>query len=165
VAALKDTVSGAPQQVLESIQGALQQGQSRITIALNPPELGRVSVRFEEQDSQVIGVLEVSQKQTRAEIEQALPQLLQSLQESGVQIKRLDVMLDSQPDQGQAKGQSWNEASGSYSESQERQRQEDHAGADKLRDRDGMGLESHSTEGPDAEDPTLVGAGAINMLI
>ncbi len=90
-------------QILESIHSSLiQKGQSQqITVRLNPPELGRVFIKFQEQDNQITGLLEVSKTQTRTEIEQALPQIVRSLQESGIQIKRLDVVLseEEQPEQ------------------------------------------------------------------
>jgi len=90
-------------QILESIHSSLtQKGQSQqITVRLNPPELGKVFIKFQEQDDQITGLLEVSKTQTRTEIEQALPQIVRSLQESGIQIKRLDVVLSEkeQPEQ------------------------------------------------------------------
>ncbi|MCH8118410.1 MAG: flagellar hook-length control protein FliK [Planctomycetes bacterium] len=82
-------------QILESIHSSLsQKGQDQqITVRLNPPELGKVLIKFQEQDNQIIGLLEVSKTQTRIEIQQALPQIIRSLQDSGIQIKRLEVVL------------------------------------------------------------------------
>ena len=82
-------------QILESIHSSLsQKGQDQqITIRLNPPELGKVFIKFQEQDNQITGLLEVSKTQTRIEIQQALPQIIRSLQDSGIQIKRLEVVL------------------------------------------------------------------------
>jgi flagellar hook-length control protein FliK len=59
--------------------------------------------------------LEVSKPQTRIEIQQALPQIIQNLQESGIQIKRIEVVLSEadQPKQEALKDQSpqngWNQ--------------------------------------------------------
>ncbi|MCH7555823.1 MAG: flagellar hook-length control protein FliK [Planctomycetes bacterium] len=82
-------------QILESIHSSLsQKGQGQqITVRLNPPELGKVLIKFQEQNNQIIGLLEVSKTQTRIEIQQALPQIIRSLQDSGIQIKRLEVVL------------------------------------------------------------------------
>ena len=44
--------------------------------------------------------------QTRHEIEQALPQIIQNLTDSGIQIKRLEVTLTDQPQQQPYKDQS-----------------------------------------------------------
>lgn len=97
-------------QILESIHSSLsQEGQDQqITIRLNPPELGKVFIKFDEQDSQIIGLLEVSKPQTRIEIQQALPQIIQNLQDSGIHIKRLEVVLSEgeQPEQEALKDQS-----------------------------------------------------------
>jgi len=90
-------------QVLESIHNSYtQEGRNQqITVQLNPPELGKVLIKFQEQDSQITGLLEVSKTQTRVEIEQLIPQIVRSLQESGIQIKRFDVTLS----QGEQSGQ------------------------------------------------------------
>lgn len=97
-------------QILESIHSSLsREGQDQqITIRLNPPELGKVFIKFGEQDSQIIGLLEVSKPQTRIEIQQALPQIIQNLQDSGIHIKRLEVVLSEaeQPEQEALKDQS-----------------------------------------------------------
>jgi len=82
-------------QVLESIHNSLsQQGADKqISVRLNPPELGEVFIKFQEKDSQITGLLEVSKTQTRSEIEQILPQIIRDLSDSGVNIKRLEVVL------------------------------------------------------------------------
>lgn len=91
-------------QIQESVHSSFsQEGQNQqITIQLNPPELGKVLIKFQEQDNQITGLLEVSKTQTRIEIEQAIPQIIRGLQDSGIQIKRLDVVLSQgeQPNQG-----------------------------------------------------------------
>ena len=91
----------ASKQVIESIQSSYSQQQrnQQITVQLNPPELGKVSIKFQEQDEQITGLLEVSKTQTRVEIEQAIPQILRDLQNSGIQIKRLDVVLTQEHDE------------------------------------------------------------------
>ncbi|MBL7185330.1 MAG: flagellar hook-length control protein FliK [Phycisphaerae bacterium] len=82
-------------QILDSVRSSLSQqtGDRQITIQLHPPELGKVSVKFQEQDAQITGTLEVSKAQTRSEIEQALPQIIRNLADSGIEIKRLEVVL------------------------------------------------------------------------
>jgi flagellar hook-length control protein FliK len=88
------------QQIQESVHSSFSQGEQnqQITVQLNPPELGKVLIKFQEQDNQITGLLEVSKTQTRIEIEQVIPQIIRGLQDSGIQIKRLDVVL-SQGDQ------------------------------------------------------------------
>jgi len=105
-----DTSADIGKQILESIQSSLSQQRQdqQITVRLNPPELGKVLIKFQEQDEQITGLLEVSRAQTRIEIQQSLPQIIRSLQDSGIQIKRLDVVLPEggQPQQGALKDQS-----------------------------------------------------------
>ncbi|TKJ33007.1 MAG: hypothetical protein CEE38_21915, partial [Planctomycetes bacterium B3_Pla] len=95
-----DVAADVGKQILESVQSSIssQTADRQITIQLNPPELGKVFIKFQEQDAQISGTLEVSKAQTRSEIEQALPQIIQNLTNSGIQIKRLEVVL-SQEDQ------------------------------------------------------------------
>jgi flagellar hook-length control protein FliK len=90
-------------QILESIHSSVsQQGAERqITIRLNPPELGKVFITFRQQDAELTGFMEVSKPQTRFEIEHALPQIIRNLADSGIQIKRLEVMLSNEVQTGQ----------------------------------------------------------------
>jgi flagellar hook-length control protein FliK len=81
------------EQIQESLRASLARPDQQITIRLNPPELGTVVIKFQEQDSQITGVLEVNKSQTRAEIQQALPEIVRNLQELGVNIRRLEVVL------------------------------------------------------------------------
>ncbi len=104
----KDTVDGIGRQISESIQNSLHQqtGKQQITVHLNPPELGKVCIKFQEQQNQLTGSLEVNRTQTKHEIEQSLPQIIRNLGDSGIQVKRLDVILTDQAGQQFAKGQS-----------------------------------------------------------
>ena len=94
-----DVSASIGKQILESIHSSLRQGDKQITIRLHPPELGKIFIRFQEQEDQITGLLEVSKAQTRVQIEQALPQIIQNLQDSGIQIKRLEVLLTDQPEE------------------------------------------------------------------
>ncbi len=94
-----DVSTNISKQIQESIHSSLRQGEQQITIRLDPPELGKVSIKFHEQDGQIVGLLEVSKAQTRTEIQQALPQIIQNLVENGVQVKRLEVLLTNQQEQ------------------------------------------------------------------
>ena len=91
----RDMVDGVSRQISESIQNSLQAGAAKqqIRIQLNPPELGKVCIKFQEQQNSLTGVLEVEKAQTRNEIEHALPQIIRNLGELGIQLKRLDVTL------------------------------------------------------------------------
>jgi flagellar hook-length control protein FliK len=68
----------------------------RIAVNLNPPELGRISIKFEKNGDEVIGRVEVEKSQTKNQIDLNLSQIVQNLQDSGVQLKRLEVVLQDQ---------------------------------------------------------------------
>ncbi len=92
-------------QIQESIYSSLRQGDKQVTIRLNPPELGRVSIKFQQQQDRITGLLEVSKAQTRYEIERAIPQIIRNLQNMGIQIKRVEVVLSEQSQQHTFKDQ------------------------------------------------------------
>ena len=83
-------------QMQESVNVALNRNQDQITINLNPPELGRVTIKFIENKNQISGILQVSKPQIRAEIENALPQIIRNLEASGINVKRIDVEVYNQ---------------------------------------------------------------------
>jgi flagellar hook-length control protein FliK len=85
--------------ICQSVQASIQQGNSQITIHLNPPELGRVSVKFTERGNELTGLLEVTNPQTRAEIRHAIPEIIRSLEQSGISVKHIDVTLSDLPRQ------------------------------------------------------------------
>ena len=74
-----------------SVNVALSRNQDQITVNLNPPELGRVTIKFIENQNQISGVLLVEKAQIRAEMERALPQIIRNLEGAGIQVKRIDV--------------------------------------------------------------------------
>ncbi len=92
----KDISTSISQQIIESINASLHQADRCVTIHLEPPDLGHVFVRFKEQQNQITGLLEVSKAETKHEIEQALPQMMKTLEDCGIQIKRLEVQLADQ---------------------------------------------------------------------
>ena len=87
------------EQLQESMHSSLRQGDQQLTIRLNPPELGKVFIKFQGKGDQITGLLEVDRAQTRYEIEHALPQIIRNLAECGVQVKRLEVVLTNQQEQ------------------------------------------------------------------
>lgn len=101
-----DTSSTVGEQIRESITSSTVGLGREITIRLNPPELGSVVVKFREQGDQITGLLEVSKSQTRAEIQQALPEITRDLQGLGVQVKRLEVVMTGEQDHQALNGQS-----------------------------------------------------------
>ena len=88
-----DTAAAIREQICQSVAASIQQGNSQITIHLNPPELGRVSVKFSQLGNVLTGHLEATNPQTRAEIQQSIPDIIRSLEQSGISVKSIDVTL------------------------------------------------------------------------
>lgn len=86
------------EQILDSVRASMANGDRQVSIRLLPPELGTVVVRFQERGEQLTGVVEVANGDTRREVERALPQVVRSLQEAGVQVRRVEVVTADQPD-------------------------------------------------------------------
>jgi hypothetical protein len=104
---LLNTASAAVgRQIQESIQTSFGSNQQQITVNLQPPELGRVTIRFEQQGDDIIGQLEVTKTETRLEITEQLPQIIRNLADAGIQIKKIDVNLADQYEQDNYKEQS-----------------------------------------------------------
>ncbi|MHC4076502.1 MAG: flagellar hook-length control protein FliK [Planctomycetota bacterium] len=105
-------------QIQESIHSSFQSGNQQIVVRLNPPELGKVAIKFTEQGDDVTGLLQVDKSQTRDQIQQVLPEIIQNLQDSGIQIKRLEVTLTNQQEQYTSKDQSSTAGQDTFSEQQ-----------------------------------------------
>ncbi len=111
----QEGVKSVAEQVLESIRASVRPVDTQITIRLNPPELGSVYVRFEQQQDEITGLLQVSKAETRCEIEQALPQIVRSLADSGIQIRQIDVQLEDSPQKQPAQEQLFQDGSDQHS--------------------------------------------------
>lgn len=99
-ASARSAVQDVGDQILSSIHASIARADKQVQIRLDPPELGSVLVRVQELGDQIRGMIEVARDETRREIEQALPQVLRGLQEAGVQVRRLEVVVSDQPDRG-----------------------------------------------------------------
>jgi flagellar hook-length control protein FliK len=91
-------VQSVGEQILDSVRASMTNGDRQVSIRLLPPELGTVVVRFQERGDQLTGVVEVANGDTRREVERAMPQVVRSLQEAGVQVRRVEVVTADQPD-------------------------------------------------------------------
>ena len=81
-------------QVAEGIRAG-NRGTDQVVIRLNPPDLGRLRLTFQSQDGQVLGVIRVQNSQTLAQLQREMPVVLQQLADSGIHLRRLDVLPDS----------------------------------------------------------------------
>ena len=104
--------SDVARQVFESIRTSLSRPltNQQLTIRLNPPELGRVSIEFQDSKDSVSGILSVTRPETKREIERALPALVRNLENAGIHVKRLEVLLTDQPGRQSLEDQSFSDS-------------------------------------------------------
>ena len=104
-----ETAGRVVSQVNESIQAASFDDTKQIVINLNPAELGRVTIKLQQEGDQVVGTLEVDKAQTKDDLERALPEVARTLSEAGVNVRRLEVTQTQQTDQQGYKDESSSE--------------------------------------------------------
>ncbi|MBE3070903.1 MAG: flagellar hook-length control protein FliK [Planctomycetes bacterium] len=100
-------------QLAESIRAAGMSTSRHITISLRPPELGRVTITFRSEGDTLHGTVRVENPETVAKIEREILPLMQRLQASGVEIRRLDVQLSNGHDGGPMPQSAFREGPGS----------------------------------------------------
>ncbi len=83
-------------QIQETITSSYRSDSKQIVVRLDPPELGKVTIQFIEKSDGITGVLQVDQAQTRQDIERALPEIIQNLQNAGVQVKKVEIVSTAQ---------------------------------------------------------------------
>ena len=86
-------------QVAESIRASGAPTGRQIVVQLQPPDLGRVRIVFRSVGDAVRGVVRVDNPETLSRLEREAAPLMQRLASSGIDVRRLDMMLsDSQSD-------------------------------------------------------------------
>ncbi len=101
-----DSTTSVAGQIQYNIQSSLSADNREIVIQLNPPELGKVEIKFTEDSTGLTGVLSVDKPHTRYEIQQSLPEIIQNLKDGGVDIKKIEVVLTNQQEQQNMKDNS-----------------------------------------------------------
>jgi hypothetical protein len=145
-------------QVQESLTSSYRAGDRQMVIRLDPPELGRVTIRFVEQADGITGVLQVERSQTRHEIQQALPGIVQHLQNADIPVKKIEVLLTPQP-----QDQSGDNAAGQNSQTGQQHAPRQHAFADTVSYHEWL---AHSNAADPASAPRMeLTDKSINMLI
>ncbi len=109
-ALLKSPAQDLAEQLGTVFRSGWARPDKQVTIRLQPPELGSVTIRIEEQGQQIKAVLEVSRAETGRDIEQALPQVVRGLQEAGLQVRKFDVVVSDQLGKDAAGGSSSHDA-------------------------------------------------------
>ncbi len=116
-------------QISEALPTVAKAGD-RVVIRLNPPELGQVKVTFTADGKDLRAVVEVDNARALAELQRETPSLASRLASDGIQLKRMDFVLNetsSQADAGNGERQGWQLNSGA---NWQRQGQGDRTGAE-----------------------------------
>ncbi len=74
----------------------LRDGKSELKMNLIPPELGRMNMKFNLEDGQLIGKIVVSTPEAKMLFDQNLGDLQRALQQAGINLAHLDVSLGQQ---------------------------------------------------------------------
>jgi len=92
----------AAEQVAESIRAGGGRTGRQITVHLHPPELGRVRISLQSEGEAVRGTVWVDVPETLSKLQQEAAPLMQRLQGEGIDLRRLDVMLNQEQTGDQA---------------------------------------------------------------
>ncbi|PMH41036.1 hypothetical protein BCU68_04975 [Vibrio sp. 10N.286.49.B3] len=92
----------ANEQVAEKVQIMMSKNLKNLDIRLDPPELGRMSIRLNMNNDSASLHITVSNSQARDIIEQTLPRLRDMLAQQGVQLSDSSVSQQNSGQQGQA---------------------------------------------------------------
>lgn len=103
------TASTVINQVTQEIQASLGAGRDQISIALDPPELGKVMIRFQQTGGEIVGIVETDKVQTRKEIADEMPAIIRSLEQNGVTVKKVEVVLTEEGRQEASRNNSAND--------------------------------------------------------
>lgn len=90
-----DAVPEAPtltNQIVQALDIRQASSGKQITIQLNPPELGQVRLTLEARGEQIRAVMRVDDPATLAQLRMESPALVQRLAESGLDVRRLDIV-------------------------------------------------------------------------
>ncbi len=92
------------EQVVRNLKLQVDGTTSEIRMTLKPPSLGDVQLSVRVEDSRMQAQIDVSQQVVKSALEAHMPQLRAALQEHGIEVQRIDVMLPGQSLQGDGAG-------------------------------------------------------------
>jgi flagellar hook-length control protein FliK len=114
------------QSVVDQVRGGmlknLGQGRSELTLQLNPPDLGKISLVLQVQDKDVLGMLKTTSPEVSRFIQQNLHTIQKGLEEQGLKVQKLDVQTQlAQEDSSHWQGQEGHNQAREHREQLERQ--------------------------------------------
>lgn len=115
----RETAASITSQIQESIYTSYNADSREVTIRLSPPELGKVAIKFSEENNEIQGVMHIDELHTKNQIQKELPEIIQNLQESGIAVKKIEVVLSNHQEQQTLKDQSTYSDQSGYSQQQQ----------------------------------------------
>ncbi len=88
-------VQDVARQVIDDIRVNFSPDTKSMTIALDPPELGKINIRMVQSDQGLSGVMQVQSSEVRDHLQRELPQVIATLHNSGIDVKKVEVVLAS----------------------------------------------------------------------
>ncbi len=115
------------QAVVDQVKGGmlknLGQGRSELTLQLNPPDLGKMSLVLQVQNKDVLGLIKTNNPEVARFIQQNLHTIQQGLEQQGLKVSKLDVQTQlAQEDSSQWFGQE------GHNQAREHRQQMEHRG-------------------------------------
>ncbi|MBN2513833.1 MAG: flagellar hook-length control protein FliK [Sedimentisphaerales bacterium] len=80
------------EQILTAIPTTIAGSAQQIRVSLSPEELGAVRITFRQQDEQIEGLIEIQNNEVRKDIEKSAPQIAAALAESGLTVRRIEIV-------------------------------------------------------------------------
>lgn len=102
-------------QIADAVSPSIARAGKRVTVRLNPPELGRVRITFQADGQELRAVVEVESARTLAELQREAPALMARLAEGGVNLRRMDFTLNDQSSGNDNSSANWQLAYGDAS--------------------------------------------------
>ncbi len=87
-------------QLVRGVRFLSRDGTSQVTIRLDPPELGQVTIRLVSANQTISGEIAVENRQVHEVVQTHLNDLRQALAEQGIQVDQLDVSVDNRGTSG-----------------------------------------------------------------
>ena len=88
--------SAVSSQIAQALRASVVRAGEHVVVRMHPPELGRVRVTFEAEGKELRAVLQADSIRTLSVLQREAPALFNRLADSGIQLKRMDFVLNEQ---------------------------------------------------------------------
>lgn len=155
-------------QVQESIQTAVEEGIKQVKVNLNPPELGKIVINLKQHAGELTGRLEVTNPQTKIEIDKAIASVVENLKTSGLTIQKPEVVLtdnNSTNSYQQFKQQEFADSQFAGQQGEDSDGNFDRQGGNRSGQNSETVLSSAESSAGEMSDDNKIAAGSLNFLM